>query len=71
MVGVSPRYVFDNSFEVRTGLFFKQTVNGRHVGVEFLSPHANIYESTHAHYDRTICICILLINESQVSHMCE
>ena len=33
--------------------------------MEFLSPHANIYESTHAHYDRTICICILLIDGFQ------
>lgn len=42
-----------------------------HVREKFLSTHANIYKSTHARYDRKICASILLINESQVSHMWE
>ena len=47
----------------------KRESSRTHVRVEFLSPHANIYESTHAHYDRTISTCILLINENQVAYM--
>ena len=42
-----------------------------HVGVEFLSTHANIYESTHVHYDGKVFTCILLINETQVAFMGE
>ena len=37
-----------------------------HVQVQCLSPHENIYNSTHAHYDTIICTCLLLINESSV-----
>ena len=47
----------------------KRESSRTHVRVEFLSPHANIYESTHAHYDRTISTCILLINENQVAYV--
>lgn len=35
--------------------------------MEFLSTYANIYESTHVHYNGKICICVLLINETQVT----
>ena len=32
--------------------FISQLMSSRvYVGLEFLSTHANIYESTHAHYD--------------------
>ena len=47
----------------------KRESSRTHVRVEFVSPPANIYESTHAHYDRTISTCILLINENQVAYM--
>lgn len=35
--------------------------------MEFLSTYANIYESTHVHYNGKICTCVLLINETQVT----
>ena len=42
-------------------IFNSQLMSSRiHVGVKFLSPHAHIYESTHAPYDRTICTSSLV-----------
>ena len=38
--------------------------------VEFLSPHANIYESTHVHYDKTISNCHYInTRESSRTHV--
>ena len=35
-----------------------------HVGLEFLSTHANIYESTHAHYDGKTLTCNLFTEQN-------
>ena len=41
------------------------------MGVEFLSPHTDTHESTHAHYDSTLNTCHHICGTRISVHLCE